>query len=334
MFSKKKRDTAYIARLEAFLAERYALPACRVSPCERGFYGETWRAESGGRAYFVKVVCYRLHMSDYMESFRVIEYLRERGITHISEPIPDAQGNPFNLFEDGVLAVFAFVEGVHTEDYPLEPLFALLARQYRVDVGELAPIRTERFSCGTLRDFRREAERLARSEIPEAAQMLALLSDRRNELAHTAAFLRRAAALCRGSADAFCITSGDVGGNVIVRDGRMTIIDWDSLMLAPPERDLWFYMWSDEQIELIDRVLPEHGFPYALRPERFAFYACSQHFFYLTEYVEAFFNFPEAREEALALFAAHLDDYMVPRALQKAEALLKVPPETKDNIKE
>ena len=44
MFSKKKRDPAYVARLEAFLAERYALPACRVTPCDRGFYGETWRA--------------------------------------------------------------------------------------------------------------------------------------------------------------------------------------------------------------------------------------------------------------------------------------------------
>ena len=334
MFSKKKRDPAYVTRLEAFLAERYALPACRVTPCDRGFYGETWRAESQGRSYFVKVVCYRLHMSDYMESFRVIEYLRARGITHISEPVWDAQGHAFNLFEDGVLAVFAFVEGVHTEDYPLEPLFALLARQYQVDAGELSPIRTESFSCGTLRDFRREAERLAHSEIPESAKMLDLLISRRDDLAHTAAFLRRAAALCRGNKDAFCITSGDVGGNVIVREGKMTIIDWDSMMLAPPERDLWFYMWSDEQIELIDRVLEENGFSYTLRPERYAFYACSQHFFYMTEYIEAFFDFPDARGEALALFASYLADTMVPRALQKAEALLNAAPKTEDNKKE
>lgn len=323
MFSTIDRDTAYIARLEAFLAARYALPGCRVTPHERGFYGETWRAQCADRSYFVKVICYRLHMADYMESFRVVEYLRERGITHISQPVPDANGNAFQLFEDGVLAVFSFVEGIHTEDYPLEPLFRLLALQYRVETDDLTPIRTERFTTGALRDFVRAVARFSQSKIPEAKRMLDLLAAHQDALRRTAAFARQSASLCRGNGEAFCITSGDVGGNVIVQDGRMTIVDWDRLMLALPERDLWFYMWSDAQTSLIDRVFKESGFLYALRPERFAFYASTQHFFYLTEFIEAFLNCPYAREQAILRLSEHLEaSHFVQRALRKADALL------------
>ena len=323
MFSTIQRDPAYIARMEAFLTARYGLHACRITPCARGFYGETWRAESEGQAYFVKIICYRLHMSDYMESFRVVEYLRERGITHISQPIPDTSGNSFNLFEDGVLAVFAFVEGEHTEDYPLEPLFRLLARQYRVDTTELTPIRMERFTTGALRDFVRAVERLTSSKIPEASRILDPLCAHQDALRNTAELARRAAALCRDDEEAFCITSGDVGGNVIVQGGRMTIVDWDSMMLAPPERDLWFYMWSDAQTDLINRVLSESHFPYALRPQRFAFYASSQHFFYLTEFIEAFIGCPHARDQAVWRLSEQLEaSNFVQRALRKAVSLL------------
>jgi thiamine kinase-like enzyme len=36
----------------------------------------------------------------------------------------------------------------------------------------------------------------------------------------------------------FHITSGDVGGNVIIQGEKFTIIDWDYLKLAPIERDI------------------------------------------------------------------------------------------------
>ena len=47
---------------------------------------------------------------------------------------------------------------------------------------------------------------------------------------------------CRNlPSDKFVLTHGDAPGNVMVNNsGELFVIDWDAIMLAPPERDAWF----------------------------------------------------------------------------------------------
>ena len=52
------------------------------------------------------------------------------------------------------------------------------------------------------------------------------------------------------------ITHGDAFGNVIKDKEDLYIIDWDDLLLAPLERDLWFFFDNQEVIELYRKEFP------------------------------------------------------------------------------
>ena len=125
------------------------------------------------------------------------------------------------------------------------------------------------------------------------------------------------AEIVRNNKSNFCITSGDVGGNVIIDGDNFTIIDWDHIMLAPKERDLWFYMQKPSQIALMDNSLA----PLAKLDEmRLAYYAYRQYFFYIHEYFAAFLHCPWARREIVLQLERYFEpDYFVNACLQQAE---------------
>jgi spectinomycin phosphotransferase len=73
--------------------------------------------------------------------------------------------------------------------------------------------------------------------------------------AHAAALLRRLETLDRLASDVamsdgdFVVTHGEPhGGNVLRAAGGLTLVDWDTVGLAPPERDLW--MIADDPARL------------------------------------------------------------------------------------
>lgn len=52
------------------------------------------------------------------------------------------------------------------------------------------------------------------------------------------------------------ITHGDAFGNIIKQEGGLYIIDWDDLLLAPLERDLWFFFENEEVASLYEKEFP------------------------------------------------------------------------------
>jgi hypothetical protein len=70
------------------------------------------------------------------------------GIDFVSRVAKAADGRLFTYFRGHALGLFEFIAGVHTEDYPLDQLFRLLARIYglRLDL----PMERETFGLETL----------------------------------------------------------------------------------------------------------------------------------------------------------------------------------------
>lgn len=273
-------------RLSPFLCSRYGLAEAALVPAERGFFGETWRVEAPGGPYFLKLDRWAYHRPVFRRGLLAQERLLSAGLDFLPPLLRGTDGALSYPFEDGDLALFGFVPGDHTEDYPIGELFSRLGRAYRVEAGDL-PLPREDFEPRSLWRF----EELVRSldgGTPDGALALSLFRENADFLAHVRERLLAFSRVCRrGDPGPIVLTHGDAGGNCMVGPDRFTVIDWDEAMLAPPERDAWFFMHRERQTRAIEEGLARAGFPYRLRPERFAFYCCASVFYYLGEYLEA-----------------------------------------------
>lgn len=303
------RTPAYISGLRRFIEDRYALDILRFSEADRGYYGETWDIKAKTGRFFLKIVYFPAHKSRYERSFPVVQYMNDCGIDFISRIVPAKDGLLHSAFQGGVLGLFHFVEGVHTEDYPLRELFRLLARIYRLP-GPVPAIGAETFDCRYAQQFYGLFKELRHSGHPAAQKAVAILERNRETLSRCRQQLEKYAAANEGRRDHFVITSGDVGGNVIVQDQKLTIIDWDYLLLAPPERDLWPYMQDKAQIRLVDEVFQESGVGYTVRRERLTYYCYASFFYYLHAYISGIGLF--TRQETLTAIINDLNAFFQP----------------------
>ena len=79
------------------------------------------------------------------------------------------------------------------------------------------------------------------------------------------------------------ITHGDAPGNILVTSPEeIFIIDWDDIVLAPPERDLWFLHDNPDFIEGYQEIYPEYQ-PLELARQ---FYVYSRYFADMVEYFD------------------------------------------------
>ena len=173
---------------------------------------------------------------------------RQAGLEFVVAPVPDSAGEPLHRVDDRyTVSVFPFLTGSSFPfgRYPDEELrghaLEMIAALHRSTpaVRGLAPVHvpgfTDRDGLGAfLLDpgrpwhggpFSAGAHRLAAARAGDLARL-------------TAAFDRLVAATAPARADPV-ITHGEPHpGNVMRVDGRLVLIDWDTVALAAPERDI------------------------------------------------------------------------------------------------
>ncbi|MCL2812127.1 MAG: aminoglycoside phosphotransferase family protein [Clostridia bacterium] len=286
LYSNMPRDDAYKACLMNFIRRAYDLEPISLTPAKRGFFGETWRLGTAKAHYFLKLD-YSAHQSIYAHSFPIIAHLCNHGIDFISKIVCTTQGELCARFDGAVLGVFDWIDGENIEnDDTKPPEYQMLAQIYAVPAEGL-DIPREDFSSGVADQFYDQWDRLKRGP---ANEIVAMFEQSREKITHRAGRLRFFSDKCKGDTSGFVITHGDAGGNVLVDGDRYFIVDWDYAMLAPPERDAWVMccreVWAQE---LFHNTVKGRGIGYTLRPERLAFYAYHFFFYYLTEFLSAFF---------------------------------------------
>jgi hypothetical protein len=130
IFYKKDHDETYIIQLIQCIEENYDLRILNIVSAKRGYHGETWKLITESDSYFLKIVYFGVHKPRYMNSFSIVEYMNQNGIDFISRIIRTIDEHLYGFFNDGVLGIFNYVEGEHTEDYPLSDLFNKLTSIY------------------------------------------------------------------------------------------------------------------------------------------------------------------------------------------------------------
>jgi len=82
--------------------------------------------------------------------------------------------------------------------------------------------------------------------------------------------------------------SRNIGGNFMMDDTSCYIVDWDEIMLAPPERDAWVMCTQPWARRLFDDALKRHDIDYSLKTDRLAYFCYHMLFFYLAEVLSGF----------------------------------------------
>ena len=283
MYSNVVRTDVYKRQLLDYILSEYGINANNICPARRGFYAETWKLSAADRSYFVKIVYQAAHKDVYKSSLPVIDYLNRQGIDFVGRIVKTARGRLSAQFDGAVLSIFDWIDGENRQDVDTKIIeYQMLAKIYTVPVDGLV-IPCENFSDGSADAFFRQWALL-----PPDASINELFEQRRARIEHRAKRLRIFSERCQNDASGFYITHGDAGGNFMVNGDKYYIVDWDTPMLAPPERDAWVCMCWDWARDAYHEALWHNGIDYVLRQERLAYYCYHMYFYYLNAYLDRF----------------------------------------------
>jgi hypothetical protein len=311
MYGKIQRNEAYKSHLLDFISQVYGLKAISLTEAKRGFYGETWCLEVPDGRYFVKLDYSSLHKSIFSDSIAVVEHLCKHGVDCVAKVIKTVNGAMFTNYDSAVLGVFEWIDGENIQNETTKiPEYQMLAKIYTIP-AEGVPLARESFDTAYIDTFLSHHEQLkVLTDDNSARQLLRLFDEKSESIRHYSERFMDFAKRCRTDYDHFYITHGDAGGNIIVNGDKFFIVDWDEPKLAPPERDAWFCMHWNWAMDAFHKALRQNGMNYSLKLDRLAFYCYHNFFYYLTEYLTAFYDLPDMRGTLLQSISEYFDGWI------------------------
>lgn len=259
----------------------YSIKGIEITPANRGFYGETWKLETKEETYFVKIDYLKNHQALYKNSLEVIDYLCQQGIDFINHLVKTKEGHLFTTFQNGILAVFEWIEAKNVEtDETKADEYNLLSQIYKHSIpGFNIPI--EDFSTNILLRFDKLIQLISSCDVRS------VLENNQESIEKYKLRLIHLSCICQQHKVPLYLTHGDAGGNFMVGD-TCYLVDFDEVKYAPLERDAWVmgcYPWARE---LFNDTLRKNGIEYTLSLERLAYYYYYMYFFYLCEMLESY----------------------------------------------
>lgn len=265
------------------LQENYSLPVVQLTFLPLGADQNTvvYRVLTSHAAeYFVK-----LRRGEFDEMPILIpKFLHDQGIPHIIAPLPTQANQLWTALDDYLVTVFPFFAGHTGDDAPLtdahwralgQALKAIHSTAlpdhfiYRMQKEAYAPQWRERVTA-----FQRRINEQTFSD-PIAAELAALLQKNQsavNRLVNRAAAL---AAVLQTQTQTFVLCHADihVWNMLIDAHDRLHIVDWDTLLLAPKERDLMFMGSGIGGVYEAEEALFYQGYgPTAIDPVALSYY--------------------------------------------------------------
>ncbi|MCC6804240.1 MAG: aminoglycoside phosphotransferase family protein [Anaerolineae bacterium] len=237
------------AEIAGSLNREYGLNAARVTFLPLGADRNTavYRVVTDDADYFVKL---RGGGFDEM-TILIPKLLYDQGIRQVIAPIPTVSGQLWTPLGDFALTVSPFVEGRDAYEVDLsDDQWVEFGRALKaIHEAELPPIVTDRirredFSAEWRERVRRYLRLIEESHFgdPVAAAVAAFLHDRRELVERLVGRAEALGAARPRRSLPFILCHADIhAGNLhIDAGGQVYIVDWDTLILAPKERDLMY----------------------------------------------------------------------------------------------
>ena len=223
------------------------------------------------RTYFLKL---RKGSFD-LTTVAIPHFLSNLGIPSIIAPLETSQQQLFGRLSGGRknywLILYPFIPGkdgyqVKLADHQWRELGSTLKRVHRAQIpaGLIPLVPQETYNPAwreSVKQFQSQVEKVS-FEDQVAAKLAGFLRAHRQEIYRMVERAEVLAySLCRGSQDfVLCHSDAHPGNFLIADDGRLYLVDWDSPIFAPKERDLMFFgagMMGDLPGGLAERLFYE-----------------------------------------------------------------------------
>ena len=253
--------------LRAVLAKRWELHDAELEYLPVGLGSHHWRAaDSSWVQRFVSVDDLEADhqagphadasFAALERAFSTATALREAGLEFVVAPLPDAEGSVLRRLTDRyAVRVEPFVEGESSRFGPYETagerreIAALLGRLHAATGRVSAHPRREDFALPSRAVLVEALSDLDRpwSFGPFAERTRRLLAASADELERRLETYDERVARVSAHTESWVITHGEPHRANIVRDshGGIHLVDWDTTLIAPPERDLWMVLDDD-----------------------------------------------------------------------------------------
>jgi len=174
--------------------------------------------------------------------------LRAFGCSFVVAPITTKAGDPCIQFGGYAAALFPFIEGqsfsfeVPFGEAGRDQVLEMVVALHRVPIAAIRPPAADGFVIPWLDqlDPSMDQDGEAGSNGPHAGVASRLLIDNEAEIRRLIASYRTLVDRYQSDPVPAVVTHGEIHpGNLMVASEGWKIVDWDTVLLAPPERDLW-----------------------------------------------------------------------------------------------
>ena len=237
-------------KIIACLDHQYGLMVRNIDflPIGADFNTVVYRAVANdGKRYFLK-----LRLGEIPTSLTTVpKFLSDLGIRQVIPPLATRTGQLWAEFHPYKMILSPLIEGHSGFEQPLSDRdwveFGRLLRKFHsADIPQrlTKDVPSESFSDRWRESVKMFLARIQKEDYPEpiAAQMAAYLNSKRDEIYSLIERSEQLSRIIQPHPSEFILCHADIHvGNLLIADtGEIYIVDWDTLMFAPKERDLMF----------------------------------------------------------------------------------------------
>lgn len=205
-----------------------------------------YRVTAGGSAYFFKL----RRGAPNEASVRVPWLLSKHGVPHLITPLPAGNGQLWAALDGYTAILYPYVDGQdgYAKRLTDDQWVAFGAAVRRIHDMPLPPDLVARLPYETyparwrdmVRAFMTDGIDIAYDD-PVAARMAAFLQRKRTVVLDLIDWNEALAHMLQAQDQAYVLCHADLhAGNVLINGDQFYIVDWDTLILAPRERDLMY----------------------------------------------------------------------------------------------
>ncbi len=280
MYYKKSMKVA----IQNTIQKEYGIGIKSIAKAPRQFVAETFVVTTKeNKKLFCKVIDKPLFIPQVIASLPVLQNIHVLGYTKINYPIATQSGDLYVLYDKILIVLFNYIDAKQSYEFDNYQLGKLLAEVHQLTPQITARVPQEDFSFKHKESFADKLQEIITSHSKDALQtrLRVLLRNHREYILGCYANFIKLGEFCKNQDYDMKITHGDAPGNILVKDSQtLYLVDWDDILLAPAERDVWFLRKNRSFMKGYTSIFPH----FSISQNLVDYYIYSRYFNDLVEY--------------------------------------------------